>query len=120
MSRQLYCRNCGKKIENENALFCVGCGKRLDPPDEPKTDDKADALKEQKAVEDTVVPTEEKTEDKPEGTILSQSRSATSNISKGDEITVEIAKKPVVLEPLDNNNNGEESNNNEQNNQDNQ
>ena len=63
---------------------------------------------------------EVETEDKPEGTILSQSRSATSNISKGDEITVEIAKKPVVLEPLDNNNNGEESNNNEQNNQDNQ
>jgi serine/threonine-protein kinase len=59
---------------------------------------------------------EVETEDKPAGTILSQSKSATSNISKGDEIEVEVAKKPVVLEPLD----GESGNSeNEQNNQDN-
>ena len=59
---------------------------------------------------------EVETEDKTQGTILSQSKSATSNISKGDEIEVEVAKKPVVLEPLD----GESGNSeNEQNNQDN-
>lgn len=59
---------------------------------------------------------EVETEEKPQGTILSQSKSATSNISKGDELTVEVAKKPVVLETLEN---GENNESNEQNNQDN-
>lgn len=52
MGKQLYCRNCGKKIETENALFCVGCGKRLDPPEENKADEEVKAPEEQKAVEE--------------------------------------------------------------------
>lgn len=93
MSRQLYCRNCGKKIENENALFCVGCGKRLDPPDEPTTDDKADVLKEQKADEDTVVPKEEKTEDKP--VVTEEEKTAEITATQEKAVETETVDKPA-------------------------
>ena len=58
---------------------------------------------------------EVETEEKAAGTILSQSISEGSKINKGDKITVELAKKPVELVPIE----GESENSNEQNNQDN-
>ena len=58
---------------------------------------------------------EVETEEKTAGTILSQSISEGSKINKGDKITVELAKKPVELVPIE----GESENSNEQNNQDN-
>ena len=55
--------------------------------------------------------------DKPAGTILSQSKSEGSKIAKGDEITIEVTKKPIeeTLVPYGD----EEENNNEENNQSN-
>ena len=58
---------------------------------------------------------EVETNDVTAGTIMSQSISKESKINKGDKLTVELAKKPVELVPIE----GESGNSDEQNNQDN-
>lgn len=82
MSRQLYCRNCGKKIENENALFCVGCGKRLDPPEDNKADDNVKVSEEPKAAEEAA---------KEPETVKETIKEETANKPSNEE------KKPVSI-----------------------